>query len=76
MHESLIGYLLNALDVEQTLEVQRILDVDSEARRRLGVLRTGLAPLEGDRNDSEAPSRLSVRTCLRIRALHDLRERR
>ena len=75
MHDKLIGYMLGALEVEETIYVEQILDVDSEARRQFEVLQTGLAPLQADRKHVEAPARLAVRTCQRIWELRDLQDR-
>lgn len=74
MHDKLIGYLLDALEAEETISVQRILEVDTEAQRKLGTLRTALEPLEADRRHVEAPSQLAVRTCQRIRAVRRIDE--
>jgi anti-sigma-K factor RskA len=70
MHDKLIGYLLGALEAEETIDVEQVLRVDGEARRQLDVLRMSLAPLEADRKYVEAPRRLSIVTCQRIREAH------
>jgi anti-sigma-K factor RskA len=75
MHDKLIGYLLGALQVEETVYVEQILDVDAEVRRQFEILQMGLAPLEADRKHVEAPARLAVRTCQRIREVRDLHKR-
>lgn len=67
MHDKLIGYLLGALEAEETTYVEQILQVDTEACRQLKVWQISLAPLEPDRQHIEAPARLAVRTCQRIR---------
>lgn len=75
MHDQLIGYLLEALEAEETVCLERILEVDIEARRNLDTLRTALEPLQGDRKHVEAPATLAVRTCQRIRQVRRLDQR-
>jgi anti-sigma-K factor RskA len=71
MQDKIIGYLLGALEVEETTYVEEVLKTDTEARRQLEVLRIGLVPFEGDREHVEAPARLAIRTCQRIREVRD-----
>ena len=62
MEENLIGYLLQALDRETTLEVEQMLASSPEAQRKLMALRRAIAPLEFDRDTIEAPEDLVTRT--------------
>ena len=71
MQDKLIGYLLGALEVEETTSVEGVLDVDLEARRQLEILRSGLVPFSGDCKHVEAPGGLATRTCQRIREVRD-----
>lgn len=71
MQDKLIGYLLGALEVDETTHIEHVLRAESEARRQLEVLRMGLAPLEGDCKHVAAPSGLAARTCQRIRDVHE-----
>jgi hypothetical protein len=66
--ERLIGYLLNALEHEDALAVERSLAGEDETRRQLDLLRFALVPLEGDCGDVDAPAGLAACTCRRIRA--------
>jgi len=75
MHDQLIGYLLEALEAEETACVQRMLEVDIEARQKLNTLRTALEPLQGDRH-VEAPATLAIGTCQRIREVRRLDQER
>lgn len=76
MQDKLIGYLLGALEVEETTCVEDVLQANTEARRQLEVLRIGLVPFDGDREDVDAPARLAIRTCQRIREVRDVHDRR
>ena len=66
MHDLLVGYLLNALEDHEHLEVERLLK-DDEIRQQFDTLQLGLAPLEADQNNVDVPARLAIRTCERIR---------
>jgi hypothetical protein len=63
LDETLLGYLVGALDEDQHAEVERQLATDADARRRLAVLRKGLVPLEEARGEFEPPAGLAARTC-------------
>jgi hypothetical protein len=71
MHAKLIGYLLGALEVEETAYLEEALEADAEARGQLELLRLGLIPLEGDRRQVEAPVGLATGTCQQIGKLRD-----
>ena len=72
MHDKLVGYLLGALDREEVTRLERILESDSEARRQLEILRTGMAPLECDRDHVDAPERNQRGGAAASKALRDL----
>ena len=70
MHTRLIGYLLGALDREETVRVEKLLQTSGEARQQLEVMRLGMIPLEADREYVEPPIELVARTCQQIRQRH------
>lgn len=70
MHDKLIGYLLGALEVGEATHVEQLLAADTDVRQQLEILRMGLVPFDGDREDVEAPAGLAVRTCQQIRQIH------
>jgi anti-sigma-K factor RskA len=55
MKEQLLGYLLGALEVEETLFVEQLLVSDAEAQSHLELLRLALAPLDPLRQEVNAP---------------------
>ncbi len=73
MDENLLGYLLNALDPDESRAVEEYLDANPTARERLEGLRRALEPLAVDQADLEAPPGLVFRTLGRI-AEHCCRE--
>ncbi len=72
MQDKLIGYLLGALEAEETTYVEQALQADEETRRQLEVLRSGMAPLEADRGHIDAPANLAIRTCQQIQEVRNL----
>jgi hypothetical protein len=74
MQDKLLGYLLGALEIDETLLVEQSLAQDAEARSQLEILRLALSPLETVRCDVEAPAGLAIRTCQCIREVHLKRE--
>ena len=68
MKDRLIGYLLDALDAEETIHVEQALEDDVEIRRQLDLLRISLEPIEGDRTSLRTPDLLAIRTCEHVRA--------
>src|SRR5262249_44067208 len=66
MDQNLIGYLLNALDDDTRLRVERVLASDAAARERLELLRRALEPLAADAEVPEPPGDLVARTLAHI----------
>lgn len=66
MEENFVGYLLDALDPETKVEVEKYLDEEPGARQRLDVLRRALVPLEADKDAIDPPSGLVIRTLGRV----------
>ena len=66
MDENLIGYLLNALDADERSATEAYLAANADARRKLDLLRSALAPLELDRGLPDPPPRLAERTLERV----------
>ncbi|HEV3006020.1 MAG TPA: hypothetical protein VGX78_16245 [Pirellulales bacterium] len=66
MLDELIGYLLEALDVDERHRLAERLEFDREARRQLESLRPLLHPLEACRTEIDAPAGLAVRTCVLV----------
>jgi hypothetical protein len=73
MKEQLLGYLLGALEVEETVFVEQSLVGDAEAQGHLELLRLALAPLEPLRQEVNAPEGLASRTCQRVREVRLVR---
>src|SRR5688572_25172219 len=69
MDDRLVGYLLNALDDDARREVESYVQQSSDARRKLELLRTALAPLESDRDDPTPPAGLAERTLAQVKSL-------
>jgi hypothetical protein len=67
MQDKLLGHLLGVLEIDETLQVERSLVQDAEARSQLEILRLALSLLEAARGDVEVPAGLALRTCQRIR---------
>lgn len=68
MVETLIGYLLGALDAEDVEQLSGLLETDPELQRQLELLRQSLEPLELCRCEAiDAPADLAVRTWVVIR---------
>jgi hypothetical protein len=63
MREHLLGYLVGALDNDETDSVQRQLEHDEELRRQLEAIRRCLEPLAADRAPFEPPAGLALKTC-------------
>ncbi len=66
MQTELLGYLLNALDEEETRRVKQLLAADETARQQLEVLRYSLLPLGSSKSLDEPPTDLAARTCIFI----------
>ena len=69
MQAKLLGYLLNALEEEETRFVEEMLAANEDARRQLEILRGALTPLGGDPTPEEPPHDLGIRTCMWLREL-------
>src|SRR5262245_50728242 len=65
MNEHLLDYLLDRLDEPVRRQVEARLQVDTEARRQLELLRQALAPLAAD-EEIVPPPHLSARTIARV----------
>lgn len=61
--ETLIGYLLDALDEHERVEIERRLADSPQLRLRLTELRKALSPLNEDAAPLEPPEGLAMRTC-------------
>src|SRR5947209_4747046 len=68
MDDDLVGYLLGALSADERRAVEARLRDDADARRKLELLRSALAPLEADRPAPLPPVGLVERTLARIAA--------
>jgi hypothetical protein len=66
LEENLVGYLLKALDPEETRQVERALQDDPETRRRLELLERALQPLAADREHLHPPADLRYRVLARV----------
>lgn len=73
MDENLVGYLCNALDADTQMAVEHYLRDNTEAQRRLELLRRALEPLAADRDDPPPPAGLVFRTLGRV-AEHSCRK--
>ena len=69
MVDQFVGYLLGALDPEETLRIEQTIAADGTARRHLDLLRLALLPLDGVCQHVDAPMGLAGRTCQKIRQL-------
>jgi len=63
MRQNLIGYLLEALDVEEHEQVAAALQREPAVQRDLQLLKLSFVPLEVDREHHPPPSGLAKRTC-------------
>ena len=63
MNYDLLGYVLEALEVDELVRISSLLDVEPWFRSRVELFRRGLAPLEADRGHLDAPVGLARRTC-------------
>jgi hypothetical protein len=63
MRENLLGYLLGAVEPEERSAVEQNLAQDAQLRQELDLLRTSLAPLEGEPAHHEPPKGLAQRCC-------------
>jgi prepilin-type processing-associated H-X9-DG protein len=68
MDENLLGYLLGALDPDESRKVEALLEADPAARERLEALRQLLDPLAADSEDEDPPRGLTARTLARVAA--------
>lgn len=62
MREDLLGYLLGALEPEEVLRVEALLESDPSAREELQRIKAALRPLEETQTDFEPPADLIDRT--------------
>ena len=69
MQHELIGYLLQALEDDETAHVEHVLTTCVETQRQLEILARGLEPVSALGADVVVPVGLSVRTCQTIRAV-------
>ncbi len=69
MQAKLLGYLLNALEEEERLLVEELLESDEATRQRLELLRLALLPLGSDSQLDDPPDGLGVRTCELLRKI-------
>jgi len=67
MQETLLGYLLNALEEEEARCVEEMLAANEAARRQLELLRLALLPLGSNQRHDEPPQDLAIRTCKLVR---------
>ena len=67
MVETLLGYLLGALETDDVEQLSIALESDPELRRQLELLRLALEPLELCCDAVDAPTDLAVRTWVVIR---------
>jgi len=70
MREQLLGYLLDALDDDERMEVERRIDADPRWREELRALQDALEPLAEAGEPHEPPEDLAERTCA---AVHEFR---
>jgi hypothetical protein len=69
MQHELIGYLLQALEDDETAHVEHVLTTCVETQQQLEILARGLEPVSALGADVVVPVGLSVRTCQTIRAV-------
>ena len=62
MEENLIGYLLGSLDQDVQREVAAYLAIHPEEQTKLDLLHQVVEPLSADRDESEPPAELALRT--------------
>ena len=67
MVETLLGYLLGALDADDVEQLSQALKSDPELCRQLDLLRLALEPLELCGDAIDAPADLAIRTWTVIR---------
>lgn len=67
MIETLLGYLLGALETDDVEQISLALESDPDLRRQLELLRFALEPLELCGDAIDAPADLAVRTWVVIR---------
>lgn len=68
MVETLIGYLLGALEADDLEQLSSLLESDPELQRQLELLRQAMEPLELCRREAiAAPADLAIRTWVVIR---------
>ena len=67
MPDRLLAYLLGALDRDDELEIERLLETDEDFRQLLETVRLALIPLHGRDKLIEPPAGLAVRTCHLLR---------
>ncbi len=63
MREQLLGYLMAALDPDETAEIEARLQSDPNLARDCELLKRGLEPLAWDRGACDPPAQLAMRTC-------------
>ena len=67
MQAELLGYLLNALEEEETRCVEEMLAASEVAREQLELLRFALLPLGSNERHDDPPRDLATRTCQLVR---------
>ena len=69
MQAELLGYILNALEEEESRCVEEMLAANEVARRQLELLRLALLPLGSNQRQDEPPQDLAARTCQLVRQM-------
>ena len=72
--ELLLGYLLNALDARESVQVERNLERNPSLRSELAALQQEIAPLDYIADSVEPPPGLASRTCAQVWATLDSKE--
>ena len=67
MHETLLCYLLNALEEDEARRVEEMLAANEAVRQQLELLRLALLPLGTNQRHDEPPQDLAARTCQLVR---------
>jgi len=68
MREQLLGYVLGALEEDETRQLEDHLARDGRLRRELVLLRRSLRPLKALEREFPPPTRLAARTCALVAA--------
>jgi anti-sigma-K factor RskA len=62
MNDQLVGYLIGALEIDDSRQVDQNLVECEETRRKLEIFRLALFPLEAIEH-ADPPAQLALRTC-------------